>query len=212
MKKKTSRTLYQYWDEVRAGRNAPHRFEIEPARIAAILPETFILERVDDQSYVFRLAGTRICQHFGREFRGTNFLDGWSHPDRITLERQFAAITKQSAIGVFTIEASQIDQRSADFEVLVLPLSQYNGRIDRFLGSISVMEDQHWLGTTRLVHKNLLSHELHWPNGRPAEGPRALSRPSTLLPNIRNARIVRTERTQLRVYDGGLVNSDPHKA
>ena len=40
-------TLYSYWNEVRAGRLAPQRLEIEPSRIAGVLAETFMLERVD---------------------------------------------------------------------------------------------------------------------------------------------------------------------
>jgi hypothetical protein len=211
MKNTTSNTLFQYWDEVRANRPAPHRFEIEPAQIASILPETFILERADEHTYQFRLAGTRICQNFGRELRGSNLLEGWSVQDRITLERQLSAITKQSAVGEFTIEASDIHQRPVSFEMLVLPLAQYNGRIDRLLGCISTLEEQDWLGTSRLMRKRLLSHELQWPNGRPTFGNRNLATPSVRLPNVRNARIVRTERTQLRVYDGGLAHTEPRK-
>ena len=40
-------TLYGYWNELRAGRLAPQRLEIEPSRIAGILSETFMLERID---------------------------------------------------------------------------------------------------------------------------------------------------------------------
>ncbi|MEO1694679.1 MAG: PAS domain-containing protein, partial [Pseudomonadota bacterium] len=47
MKHSTSHSLYAYWNEVRDGRPAPRRFEIEPSRIAHILSETLILERVD---------------------------------------------------------------------------------------------------------------------------------------------------------------------
>ena len=46
MQQPTSRQLYAYWDRVRNGRIAPRRFEIEPARIAALLRETFIAEGV----------------------------------------------------------------------------------------------------------------------------------------------------------------------
>ena len=78
MKQKTSQILYAYWNGVRGERMAPRRFEIEPARIATILPETFILERLDTDTFVYRLAGTRMCEQFGCEFRGANFLDGWN--------------------------------------------------------------------------------------------------------------------------------------
>ena len=63
MQQKTLQTLYSYWNEVRAGRLAPQRLEIEPSRIAGILSETFMLERIDAASYQYRLAGTRLSEH-----------------------------------------------------------------------------------------------------------------------------------------------------
>ena len=62
MQQATSRQLYAYWDRVRNGRIAPRRFEIEPAKIAKLLPETFIVESVGSLGYRFRLAGTKICE------------------------------------------------------------------------------------------------------------------------------------------------------
>ena len=47
MQQRTNQILFAYWNDVRGERLAPRRFEIEPARIATILPETFILERLD---------------------------------------------------------------------------------------------------------------------------------------------------------------------
>ncbi|MGI8724602.1 MAG: PAS domain-containing protein [Methyloceanibacter sp.] len=61
--------LYAYWDRVRNGRPAPRRFEIEPAKIAPLLPETFIAQCSSLSGYRFRLVGTRICEHFGRAAR-----------------------------------------------------------------------------------------------------------------------------------------------
>ena len=74
MQQPTSRQLYAYWDHVRNGRVAPRRFEIEPSMIAAMLPETFIVEGTGALGYRFRLAGTRICEQFGREVRGADLL------------------------------------------------------------------------------------------------------------------------------------------
>ncbi|WP_372930848.1 PAS domain-containing protein, partial [Methyloceanibacter sp.] len=44
MQQPTSKQLFAYWDHIRNGRIAPRRFEIEPAKIANILRETFIAE------------------------------------------------------------------------------------------------------------------------------------------------------------------------
>jgi hypothetical protein len=66
MQQPTSRQLYAYWDAVRNGRIAPRRSEIEPAKIASLLPQTFTAERTGLLGVRFRLAGTKICAQFGR--------------------------------------------------------------------------------------------------------------------------------------------------
>ena len=52
-------------------------FEVEPAKIAALLPETFIAEGAGLLGCRFRLAGTKICEQFGRELRGADLLGLW---------------------------------------------------------------------------------------------------------------------------------------
>ena len=52
MRHAASESLYAYWNEVRRGRLAPERLEIQPARIGNLLLDTFILERVDERSSV----------------------------------------------------------------------------------------------------------------------------------------------------------------
>ncbi len=104
MKHKTSSALFGYWDSVRGHRMAPQRFEIDPSKISALLPYTFILERRDAETFSFRLAGTRMCDIFGHELRGTNFLDGWETIDRLPLLRQFSSLTRQGTVGIVYIE------------------------------------------------------------------------------------------------------------
>jgi hypothetical protein len=82
MQQPTSRQLYAYWDRVRNGREAPRRVKVEPAKIAALLPETFIAECTGMLGYRFRLAGTKICEQFGRELRGADLLSLWDTDDR----------------------------------------------------------------------------------------------------------------------------------
>ncbi len=74
MKQHTSQSLFQYWNDVRRNRLAPQRFDIEPSRISHILSETFILERGERDDFLFRLAGTRVCDQLGTELRGQDFM------------------------------------------------------------------------------------------------------------------------------------------
>jgi hypothetical protein len=204
MKETVSQSLYTYWNGLRLGRLAPKRFEIEPSAIANHLPDTFILERVDSMTLRFRLAGTRISESFGIEFRGVNLYDLFDTEDLQTLTRQIGLITSQGAVGVFKIAADNGGDLKANFEILMLPLTHTRDVVDRFLGCIAPIGKPHWLGTVPLTHRKLIGHEIVWPDGRPRGGVDNMHRQAPFLPTLREARIVRSKRRQFRVYEGGL--------
>lgn len=208
MKHKTSQVLYAYWNEVRGNRIAPRRFDIEPARIGSILPETFILERVEADLYRFRLAGTRIFEAFGIEFRGTNFLDLWSETDRDSVKSQLAIVTAGGGVGRLVFDATAPDGRVAHFEAMLLPLTHGSNGIDRIVGSIGCIAPPSWLGTMRLDRRSVTEHDIVWPDGRPHGRIGRNDRQVPFAPHMRAARLVRSERRQFRVYDGGLSKSE----
>jgi hypothetical protein len=204
MQQRTLQILYAYWDGLRAGRIAPLRLEIDPSRIGAILPEIFLLERVDAATYCYRLAGTRLCEIFGSELRGANLLDGWSAPDRAELARDLALTCEQGAATHLVMEGSAGDTRRVQLEALFLPLLHGGDAIERVLGAISAIASPHWLGHDRLIDKRLVSHDLIWPDGRPSHraGPapadKAVSPSANPPPPV-----LRGDRRTFRVLDGG---------
>jgi hypothetical protein len=208
MRQKTSQILFSYWNEVRGTRLAPRRFDIEPSRISSILPETFILEEAD--GFRFRLAGTRICEQFGVELRGEDFLFLWEDDDRALVAAHLAEISARGGVGVLTLEARGVGHAPAGaspaaFEIVLLPLMHTQNRIDRFLGALSVLDAPLWLGTMALAPAILLSREVIWPEGRPhVIAERMQSERPVLQPEFEGARVVRIARRQFRVLDGGL--------
>jgi len=214
MKHKTSKALFAYWDAVRAGRAAPLRFEIDPSKISAILPYTFILERIDAENYRFRLAGTRMCEIFGHELRGTNFLDGWETIDRLPLLRQFSTMTRQASAGIVTIQVSAFDGDGVECETLLLPIRHTRETIDRVLGCFVPLTSPDWLGHMPVTRKTLLENEVVWPSRDPLA---TISRPVGVEPPVlANNGLGRTvrggDRRQFRVYDGGLSRPDLDKS
>ena len=151
MKQRTIQTLYAYWNDLRAGRIAPGRLEIEPSRISATLPETFMLERTDPASYHYRLAGTRLCEIFGTELRGTNLLDGWTASDRTAIAASLKSTCEQGAVTLLTIEAGADMKRRVQLEVIMLPLMHANNTMERVIGAMSVLTSPHWLGYEHLT-------------------------------------------------------------
>lgn len=204
MKSKTSQALYAYWNEVRRARLAPRRFEIEPSRITPVLPETFILERVDTETFRYRLAGTRVCELLGTELRGTNFLDGWLAEDALTLARQLQAAAQQGGVVVATFEAVSFGAPAGTYECILLPLLHTREHVDRFLGALTRLAATAASAETRPTARRLGDVELIWPDGKPHSVIATQNRQTPFLPHVRNARIVRSERRQFRVYEGGL--------
>jgi len=201
MQQRTLQILYAYWNGLRAGRLAPSRLEIDPSRIGAILPEIFLIERLNATTYSYRLAGTRLCEIFGRELRGTNLLDGWTAADRALLARDLTLTCEQGAGTHFVMEGSAGNARRVQLETLLLPLMHGGNAVERVIGATSPIASPHWLGHDKLVDKRLVSHEPVWPDGRPrstaAGGAHAAPAPSPSPATLKG------ERRGFRVLDGG---------
>jgi hypothetical protein len=191
MQQATSRQLYAYWDGIRNGRIAPRRFEVEPAKITGILRETFIAECTGLLSFRFRLAGTRICQHFGRELRGVDFLSLWSAKDRDAIASLVRNVLNDGAVGHGVFEAYTGTNRQARFEFTLLPLIHIGQTINRILGSMTAIDPPFWLGAEPLVSFRVGELHLHWPDGTP-----------TFM--VDGGEATRPHRHRFRVVDGGL--------
>lgn len=215
MRHSTSRSLYRYWNEVRGDRIAPRRFEIEPSRISELLPETFILEAVNDETLRYRLAGTRLSGQFRRDFRGANFLDQWDRHERASISSKLETVMASGFPAVIISEASCARGRKAVFESILLPLIHTKGIIDRILGASSCISPPAWVGEEALVRQKLIDARIVYPGANPdqsaASKPIEIVRelePQPFLAHVRNARIVRQDQRQFRVYDGGLLTRE----
>jgi hypothetical protein len=204
MKERTSQALFTYWNEVRGPRLAPRRFEIEPSRITTILPETFILERQGRRDYVFRLAGTKVCEQFGREFRNVNMLDLWSADDQEVIARVLDTSSHDGAVGVVTFEATASPRRTVHFEMLVLPLVHNGSEITRLLGSLSTSQTPPWLGLDPLVDMRITGFNTIWPDGRPHAVISRSENTPPFVPAHGQSRTVHSRERHFRVYEGGL--------
>lgn len=194
MQQTTSKQLYAYWDRVRNGRLAPRRFEIEPAKVAPLLPETFIAECEGLFSYRFRLAGTRICEHFGKELRGEDLLQFWTAEDRHGLTSLLRHVVCDAAACHVLFSAHNEERREARFELVVMPLIHAGGAINRLLGAITAIDPPFWLGSRPLVAFTMADMHLIWPDGEP--------RPQTFpSPPARSEDA--GGRKRFRVYPGG---------
>jgi PAS domain-containing protein len=72
--------LYQYWDGQRTAGSIPMRSDIEPLDIVRVLPFVALAER-RDHGYFWRLIGTSIVEHFGKDHTGEAYGAHFWPPD-----------------------------------------------------------------------------------------------------------------------------------
>ncbi len=134
MKHENTRALYAYWNDLRAGRPAPYRSELDPRAIAALLESTFILEHGQAAAPRFRLAGTRLCDQFGMELRGMSALSLWHGEGRAEMRDLLKNVVTQPGVGY---AACTVETRAGylfEAEFLFLPLYSDLGVMNRILG------------------------------------------------------------------------------
>lgn len=136
--------IYNYWDELRGNKPAPRREDIDPARLKHHLGDLFILTDKGEHSPFFRLAGTRLCDLFGRELRDRPFSELWSAEKAVFPCRVARGILQHRLPVVFDVEAE--DNHGAAplvFEMLLLPLRTDEGTAPRLLGALLPERPRH---------------------------------------------------------------------
>lgn len=206
MQQQTSISLYQYWDEVRRGRIAPNRFEIEPSDISSLLADTFIIDCSGASSYRFRLAGTQICEHLGRELRGTDLLDLWGNDDRDALESLLYGVVQDASVGVARFDAIADTSRRAQFELTAMPLQHSSPSVNRILGSITAIDPPYWLGSVAINSYQLSQVDIIFPDGKP-NFLKGLEAPA-IFENEGSYRIAGDNIRRFRVFEGGRSSAE----
>lgn len=182
MKHFGSRQLYAHWDQARADAPAAARRAIDPAAVPRILGDMFIL---DAGSFNVRLAGTRLCAIFGRELRGTSFLDLWTH-DRAQIALLLTAVRANDRVAIAEASARPADGRPAPFELLLLPLVQAGPGCDRILGLLAPLAHPAWLGLDPVADLTPGDASLIWPadGSRVGIPPQSQPEPEPTLPAV----------------------------
>lgn len=107
---------------------------------------TFIAEGAGLLGFRFRLAGTKICEQFGKELRGIDLLSLFGDDDREQLAAMLHAVFTDGAVGHGSFRSFTGTNRQATFELVLLPLIHTGETINRLLGVITAIEPPFWLG------------------------------------------------------------------
>jgi hypothetical protein len=85
-----SRSLFAYWESLRAERACPNREEFAFEPVKNLMPDMVVLEQdLARGGYRFRLAGSRVCALFGRNLTASDALSGWDAYETSILRNHF---------------------------------------------------------------------------------------------------------------------------
>jgi len=141
MKHRNSHFAVGYWSRLRQGRTTPDQADIDPKALKRLLPFVFLLDARRDGSFVYRLAGTTLCERYGTELRGKNFMAHWDAESRARL----GVLLRQSLVSntpvCLTSVGATEDCRMIEIETILMPISFGSGKAERFLGLAQVLTD-----------------------------------------------------------------------
>jgi hypothetical protein len=141
MKHRNSHFAVGYWSRLRQGRSVPDQADIDPKALKRLLPFVFLLEARSDGTFVYRLAGTTLCERYGGELRGRNFLSHWDAESRIRLNvllRQ--SLAARTPVCLHSIGATE-DCRMVELETVLMPVSFGGNEPQRFLAVAQILTD-----------------------------------------------------------------------
>lgn len=150
MRQKTSIEIFNYWDRIRGSADAPLRNAIEPSAIRHILPQLFILELTPSGETRFRLAGTMVCNLFGRELREHDFAALWTAGQLADVANIARGVMIHSVPTLLNATGYNAAGRSLALEILLLPVRSAEDRCDRLLGCFVPSASAAWIGAEPL--------------------------------------------------------------
>lgn len=140
MRKAAAAKILAYWTSLRDESAVPGSAQVDPRALKAHLPDLFILERLDRAVFAFRLAGTRMCQRFGRELRDHDFVRLFPTGQHGELIAQLNKALQTGEPVVIGARAATLDE-TVEAEIMLMPLTDAEGRVVRLLGALLPADD-----------------------------------------------------------------------
>lgn len=128
------RAVQRHWEDLRAGRAAPARAEIDPRLLAESLTNTFVAELVAPGVARLRLAGQHLHDLLGMEPRGMPLSVLFLGAGRDELASALVQVQQGARVVLPLRSDKAMGQPVLDGMLALMPLMDGDGRISRVLG------------------------------------------------------------------------------
>jgi hypothetical protein len=160
MKHRNSHFAVGYWSRIRGSRAAPDQADIDPKALKRLLPFVFLLDARSLSNLTFRLAGTTLCERYGGELRGRNYLGHWDQDSRAKLSELLRQALRERIPACLTSVGSTEDCRMVEIETVLMPVTFGSDEPERFLGVAQILTDVAPLAGRHISFERLVSAKL----------------------------------------------------
>jgi hypothetical protein len=163
MKHRNSHFALGYWSRIRHGHATPDQADVDPKALKRLLPFVFLLD-ARGASFTYRLAGTTLCERYGSELRGRDYLHHWDLDSRKRLSDLLRQSLRASVPVCVASVGANDDCRMVEIETMLMPIRFGGAHPERFLGVAQILTDVTSLAGRpitfeRLVTANLIRDE-----------------------------------------------------
>jgi len=149
MQHKNSRSLVDYWSQIRGDRIAPRRGDIHLQHLPkGIIPHFFMLDARDIWRPAYRFAGQQLCAHFSlptgaaleASMRDKDFLRPWGPECRNLVAHYMKSSLSGLAQPVKLAYIGMNDDTStAEFETILAPIAYEGEKPSGFVGTTTML-------------------------------------------------------------------------
>ncbi len=131
------RAFHAHWAEARRGEAVPYRAHIDPRRIAPLLPNAFVAERIAPGVTRLRIAGTHLSDLMGMEVRGMPFCSFIAPASRDAFALALVDLfDRPAALRMDLRSPGGLGRPGLRGSLLMLPLRSDLGDVSRALGCL----------------------------------------------------------------------------
>jgi hypothetical protein len=212
MKHRNSHFAVGYWSRIRNGRPAPDQGDVDPKALKRLLPFVFLLD-ARGGVFTYRLAGTTLCERYGSELRGRDFLYQWDSDSRTRLNALLRRSLQLALPVCLTSIGATDDCHMIEIETVLMPISFGGTYPERFLGVAQVLTDVSPLAGQAISFERLVSSSLVHEDepakedAPPSPPPSDRGRPHPRAPHLRLVAVresARGEKDPLRMDENAI--------
>jgi hypothetical protein len=210
MKHRNNHFAVGYWSRIRRGRSTPDQADIDPKALKRLLPFVFLLD-ARGGAFSYRLAGTTLCERYGSELRGRDFLFQWDPDSRMHLTELLGRSLAACVPVCLTSIGATDDCHMVEIETVLMPIAFGANYPERFLGVAQVLTDVlplagHPISFERLVSSTLVHEDDASDKAPPPPPPNERWRAHPRAPHLR---LVSARETMAGDKDPLRLDSDP---